>query len=172
METERGAAGVGVHPEQAVRLNLGAGDKQIEGWTSVDLAGEPDVRADVLDLPFPDGHADEVMAIHLFEHLYRWDAPAALREWRRVLKPGGLLILELPDLFKCCQNVLANKGERLGAWGLYGDPGYREPLMVHRWGWTFAELKAELVAAGFRKVREKVPQFHKKARDMRVEALA
>lgn len=163
---------MGVHPGEAVRLNLGAGGKPLDGWISVDLAGEPDVRADVLALPFPDGYADEVMAIHLLEHLYRWDAPAALAEWRRVLKPGGLLILELPDLIKACRNVLTNPDVRMGVWGLFGDPGYREPLMVHRWGWTSTELAAELRAAGFRKVREREPQFHKKGRDMRLEARA
>ena len=35
-----------------------------------------------------------------------------------------------------------------------------------------AELAAELRAAGFRKVREREPQFHKKGRDMRLEARA
>ncbi|UHQ21892.1 methyltransferase domain-containing protein [Lysobacter sp. 5GHs7-4] len=155
-----------------MRLNLGAGHKKIQGWTSVDLTGEPDVRADVLHLPFPDNYADAVMAIHLLEHLFRWDAPAALREWRRVLKPGGLLILELPDLIKSCQNVIAEAGQRMGVWGLYGDPGYREPLMVHRWGWTAEELAGELRAAGFVKVKRREPEFHKKGRDMRLEARA
>lgn len=144
----------------------------MEGWLSVDLAGDPDVRADVLALPFEDGYADEVMAIHLLEHLYRWDAPAALREWRRVLKPGGRLILELPDLIKACRNALTNPDPRMGVWGLFGDPGYEEPLMVHRWGWTSQELAQELRAAGFVRVKVRDPEFHKKGRDMRLEARA
>lgn len=172
METVGSSEGMGIHPPQAVRLNLGAGHKKIEGWTSVDLAGDPDVRADVLALPFPDGYADEIMAIHLLEHLYRWDAPGALCEWKRVLKPGGKLILELPDLLKSCRNVLKSADLRMGVWGLYGDPGYREPLMVHRWGWTADELKAEMKSAGFSSVKVKPPQFHKVMRDMRLEAVA
>lgn len=155
-----------------VRLNLGAGNKRIEGWTSVDLSGEPDVVADIRELPFADGYADEVMAIHVLEHLYRWDAEAALLEWRRVLKPGGLLILELPDLHKCCAAVLAGDRDRMTVWGLYGDPVYKDPLMVHKWGWTREELTTELRAAGFTKIRNREVQFHKPARDMRLEARA
>lgn len=163
---------VAVHPPEVIRLNLGAGNKRIDGWISVDLAGEPDVRADVLSLPFDDGYADEVMAIHLFEHLYRWQSQDALREWLRVLKRGGRLILELPDFEKCCRNILYGSDERMGIWGLFGDPGYKEPLMVHKWAWTADSLTKELLSAGFRRVKRKKPQFHKVARDMRLEAIA
>lgn len=172
METERGGEGVGIHPGEAVRLNIGAGGKVIDGWLSVDLAGEPDICADVRSIPVADGYADEAMAIHVIEHLYRWDAPVALAEWRRVLKPGGLMVIECPDLMKSCRNVLSGQGERLGVWGLFGDPGYRDPLMVHKWAWTAEELMAEMKAAGFKKVRQTIPQFHKKSRDMRIEGRA
>lgn len=161
-----------IHPPALVRLNIGAGNKRIKGWTSIDLAGDPDIKADIKSLPLPDGYADEAMAIHVLEHLYRWEVPATLKEWRRVLKPGGKLVLELPDLIKCCKNVLALLPDRMGMWGLYGDPGYEEPLMVHRWGWTAEELSFALRVAGFTKIRVKDPVFHKHARDMRIEARA
>ncbi len=153
-----------------IRLNLGAGRRPLEGYIGVDIAGEPDVLADVRALPYEDGSVDEVIAIHLLEHLYRWEAPAALAEWARVLKPGGRLVLELPDVVKCCEQVLAGAKDRLGVWGLYGSPEYADPLMCHRWGWRSDELAAELRTAGFTRVRVREPQFHKKARDMRLEA--
>jgi predicted SAM-dependent methyltransferase len=157
-----------------VRLNLGAGDKVVDGWTSVGLAEHHDIRSDVRRLPLPDHYADEAMAIHVLEHLNRWDAPAALREWRRVLKPGGLLILELPDLLKCCKAVLSGAVPHNGLLGLFGDPGLKDELMMHRWGWTPAEVIKELQAAGFTKIRERTPEFHGKRiyRDMRIEARA
>lgn len=151
-------------------MNIGAGGKRIEGWLSIDLAGDPDIKADVKSLPLPDDCADEAMAIHVFEHLYRWEAEDTLREWLRVLKPGGLLILELPDLEKCCRAILAGASDRMGLWGLYGDPGYCEPLMVHKWGWTTKELAELLRSVGFRKVKVRTPEFHKPMRDMRLEA--
>lgn len=160
--------------QTSFRLNLGAGLRHLEGYTSVDAdpSTHPDLVANVLHLVSIDSESvDEVLAIHLLEHLHRWDAPAALREWFRVLKPGGKLALELPDLVKCCQNVLAGRADRAGLWGLYGDPNYENPLMAHRWGWSAAELQVELKAAGFRRVRVTAPQFHKPYRDMRLEAL-
>jgi SAM-dependent methyltransferase len=46
-------------------------------------------------LPFADGSFDVLTAWHVLEHMA--DAARALAEWRRVLRPGGLLILETPD---------------------------------------------------------------------------
>ncbi|MGQ3124840.1 MAG: class I SAM-dependent methyltransferase [Variovorax sp.] len=156
--------------ESPVRLNIGCGAKRLEGYIGVDLVPEADVQADVRALPFPDGHADEILAVHVFEHLYRWESPAALAEWMRVLKPGGRLVLELPDILKVARYILTSEDQRLGLWGAYGDPGYREPLMAHKWGWSASELGCELRAAGFVKVKEKPVQFHKPQRDMRLEA--
>lgn len=47
------------------------------------------------DLPFADDSFDCVTAWHVVEHLP--DVAAALRAWRRVIRPGGLLVLETPN---------------------------------------------------------------------------
>jgi len=175
LAAERSGASVDIfarpHPR---RLNIGAGSKVFDGWISCGFDPDHDVQCDVRVIPLPDGYADEAMVIHVLEHLNRWDAPAALREWRRVLKPGGLLILELPDLIKCCRNVIAGKADRFGLLGLFGDPSFADPLMMHRWAWTEKELISELRDAGFHKVKKKTPQFHgrREYRDMRIEARA
>lgn len=51
-------------------------------------------------LDFPDGHFDRVIAIHVLEHLP--DLPAAVREMRRVIAPGGMLLAVIP-----CEGGLA-----------------------------------------------------------------
>lgn len=48
-------------------------------------------------LPFADGSFDAVVAFELLEHLPRADHAAALREWKRVLAPAGVLLLSTPD---------------------------------------------------------------------------
>ena len=162
-----------LHQADAIRLNIGGGSKRFDGWTNVDLAEGADFVADVRSIPLPDDYADEAMAIHVLEHIQRWEALETLKEWRRVLKPGALLAVELPDLIKCCKSVLRRPEKpRLGIWGLYGDPGYENPLMVHKWGWTADELVAEMRAAGFKGVKVVEPKFHRKDRDMRVEGRA
>lgn len=59
-----------------------------------------DVVADVLDLkPFGDGSVDAIVAKHILEHVL--DIPKALKEWQRVLKPGGKLVIVCPDWRFC-----------------------------------------------------------------------
>jgi SAM-dependent methyltransferase len=53
------------------------------------------VVPEVTELPFLDETFDGVLAVELFEHLF--DPAAAAREFHRVLKPGGLLFVSLPN---------------------------------------------------------------------------
>lgn len=170
-----------------MRINIGCGKRVLDGWTNCDVVRnpeaprDPEILCDARAVPLPDGCADTVMAIHVFEHFHRWDAEAVLAEWKRLLKPGGDLILELPDLVKCCRNYLDGrmKGgkdpDQLARWGIYGDPRTRDPYMCHPWGYAPDELIALLRACGFRSAVEKPTQFHpagRKHRDMRIEAIA
>lgn len=83
------------------RLNWGCGPRPVPGWTNLDRIDAPgiDVRCDLLDgIPLPDQSFDYAVGIHVLQDL-PWPAlPRALDELRRVLKPGGVLRLGLPDL--------------------------------------------------------------------------
>lgn len=158
---------------EALRLNLGAGAMRIEGWLSVGLEDHHDIRQDLTKPLQILAHADDIMAIHVFEHFQRWEAPGILADWHSCLKPGGKLVLEMPELLRCCRSVLDNPDPRRGIWGLFGDPGYKDPLMVHKWCYSEPEIAGLLMDAGFRKPRFTTPQFHgrKTLRDMRVECI-
>lgn len=83
------------------RLNLGCGFDRREGYLNVDLQAfhEPDLIADVTRLPMlPDHFYEEIQAIDVLEHLPRISTEAVLKEWRRLLLPGGLLSLRVPSL--------------------------------------------------------------------------
>ncbi|KPK06929.1 MAG: hypothetical protein AMJ64_08035, partial [Betaproteobacteria bacterium SG8_39] len=172
-----------VAPMALRRLNLGCGDKILEGYVNVDVAASragrrPDVLCDLHKLePFETDSCDEVMAIHVVEHFYRWEVIGVLREWLRVLKPGGRMILECPNLLTACQMVLSNpqaaagpgpEGQR-SMWVLYGDPAWRDPLMCHRWNYTPDSLRALMQEAGLVNVRQEPAQFKlREPRDMRI----
>lgn len=163
-----------------MKLNIGCGNKRVPGFTGVDAS--PRTKADIIapadKIPLPDGCATDIMAIHLLEHFYQWEAPAALTEWARLLQPGGLLIMEMPDLLKWARNLVEGREnlkhpDQLHMWAAYGDPRDKNPLMCHRWGYTFETVKPMLEKAGFVDIVETRPQFHivgRDIRDFRVEA--
>ncbi len=158
--------------QQPVRINLGSGLTRFPGraWINADRNGDPDVHCEAFPLPFETDYADEIWAIHLLEHIHRAEAGTALYEWFRVLKPGGLLVLELPCLDKIAQLIVnGEKNMRLTVMGLFGDPRDEKPDMLHKWCWSKAELTDTLQGVNFQDVQIQEPIFHLPARDFRVE---
>jgi len=173
-----------VIPQDAVRLNLGCGDKKIDGYINVDIAPSrkgvaPDVISDIRKTAFSDNYADEVLSIHTIEHFYYWEVKTVILEWMRILKPGGRLILECPNLINAAREFIKNPKKTCGAgkegqmtmWVFYGDPNWQDPLMCHKWGYTPHSLILLLTECGFVDVRQAPAMYKKKdPRDMRVTA--
>lgn len=83
------------------RLHLGCGPRAAAGWLNLDTWPYPgvDLLADLRSgLPLPEGTMDAALALHVLQDIAWPDLPAAVRELRRVLRPGGVLRLGLPDL--------------------------------------------------------------------------
>jgi len=82
-------------------LNLGCGSKTAPGWINMDLvAAHPDVVAYDLrnGIPFDDEYFDAVYHAHFLEHISPEEAQGVLKECFRVLKPGGVIRVVVPDL--------------------------------------------------------------------------
>lgn len=84
-----------------MKLNIGAGALRLDGFENVDIrAVGDDVRhGHAGDLSFAaDGTVDVLFSHAVFEHVYPAHQLAVLREWRRVLAPGGAVVcLGIPD---------------------------------------------------------------------------
>ena len=169
--------------KKEIKLNLGCGDKILPGYTNVDVVTEragnkPDINCDIRELSiFESDYADEILAVHVVEHFWRWEVNKIILEWIRVLKPGGKLILECPNLKSACEEFLKNpdlnalpgkEGQRT-MWVFYGDPRWQDPLMVHRWGYTPQSLGRLLHECGLKNLKQEPAQFKlREPRDMRI----
>lgn len=162
-----------------MKLNLGCGKKIWPGFVNVDFENnhssiKPDVSCDLTGrLPFEDDSADEAHAYHVLEHFLPYQVPEILLEWKRVLKPGGLIVIEVP-CFDKIMRMFAHKvidGQGIGLdwkqW-LYGDPGCKDVSMLHKWCFSIEELGDTLYDAGFEDVKLEPAQTHVPKRDMRM----
>jgi SAM-dependent methyltransferase len=121
-------------------------------------------------LPLPDGSADGIYASHVLEHLSRRDFFAALDNTHRLLRPGGVFRLIVPDLEFRARRYVADldagridANDRLlrsGSLGLETPPAGLVNLAAyafggskHLWMWDWPSIKAALEQAGFASVR-------------------
>ncbi len=154
-----------------MKLNLGCGKRREDGYVNVDVPGSgADVECDVQELPWPDAVADEVLAVHLLEHIPMLNAALVVKEWARVLAPGGEMVLELPCRDKVFDMIARGVDDpRLVLFPLYGDPRtHRTTADVHRWCWSKVEVALLMRDAGLVDVRSEEPRYHVPIRDMRI----
>jgi len=84
-----------------LRVNLGAGEKPLEGYVNTDVRALRgiDVLADVRRLPFEDGSVEELCSQHLVEHFrFHELRTVILPYWHQLLAPSGQLRVVCPDL--------------------------------------------------------------------------
>jgi SAM-dependent methyltransferase len=94
-----------------LRLNWGSGEFPEPGWINSDIKAGPgiDISCDIRDgLPLEDESIDYIASMHALPEIPLPDLVSALRELRRVLKPGGVLRLGLPDLDKGIKAYIEN----------------------------------------------------------------
>ncbi len=139
------------------RLHLGCGDKHLPGFFHIDIVDGPHVdhAGHVDDLRFiPDDTTELIYACHVLEHFGRYEVVPTLREWYRVLAPGGVLRLAVPD-FAAVVETYRTLGLEDGRNGLVGlvCGGQRTPYDYHKVIFDKPYLTRLLHEAGFAVVR-------------------
>lgn len=87
-------------------LNLGSRNRAIPGFLSMDCDQHEgvDIVGDIADLSrFENGSVGEIYASHCLEHFPHPQTLSVLKEWHRVLVPGGKLYVAVPDFARCVE---------------------------------------------------------------------
>jgi ubiquinone/menaquinone biosynthesis C-methylase UbiE len=166
--------------DRKVMLHVGCGPRgsgvlppefQTADWFEVrlDIAPEvdPDIVANIADMPeVGTATVDGIWSSHNLEHVFSHEVPLVLGEFRRVLRPGGLAHIQVPDITVPAKAIAHGRLEAV----LYSSPagpvtaidmlyGFRpaiergEHFMAHRTAFTKSTMSSKLTDAGFTEVR-------------------
>jgi predicted SAM-dependent methyltransferase len=141
-----------------IRLNLGSGPRKLQGWVNVDVVGmNPDLPWDLRrGIPFPDTSVDAVFFEHVLEHFPLANVFEILDEAKRVLRPGGMVRVGVPDFGRYLLSYAGDKGFIQS-----NRPNRPTPLLAvaevalfhgHRSVWDGETLVRTLEEAGFTEV--------------------
>lgn len=140
-----------------MNLNLGAGGHVLPGYRSVDLAGA-DYLHDLSRRPWPfdTGSVEALLASHVLEHFDKHEGRLFLRECWRILRPGGVLALAVPDMDRFITARLTGDFTPLGGYSwtdlnaLCGGGEHEpNPAQRHRYMYSWESLAYALAAEGF-----------------------
>ena len=140
--------------------SIACGEKPLKGYVNVDLKEPSNLNGYAFQahdlrrpLPYCSGSVDEIYAKHIVEHFTPGEWGQIKYDWVRVLRKGGRLIIETPDIVRCCMNFADDKmGLRWDWWArtIYGEDS---PGMRHKQGCSIPTLKRDLETAGLKVVR-------------------
>lgn len=162
------ALGVG-NDAREVKLHLGCGRSHIPGWINIDVYPAPLAMNLLWQAPFGPGAARYVFVSHALEHLfYPRDVTAFLGEVLRLLAPGGVVRIVVPDIEQCIEAYASNDrtffASRRETWSWWPENATRledflaysgagaEPAYLfeaHKYGYDFETLSKVLHGAGF-----------------------
>jgi predicted SAM-dependent methyltransferase len=139
---------------ERVMLHLGCGPIDVPGYINVDIKSFPHVHYvhDVFPLEiFESNKFELVYASHILEHFSIPEVPSVLQEWHRILKPGGILRLGVPDfptiieIYQNTKDIKEIQGPLMG--------GQTDIFNFHKSVYDKQFISLMLHNTGFREVR-------------------
>lgn len=174
------------HESRPIKLHLGCGGVRWLDFINVDLHPHDEskrdesrdgciaeVFADIRNLGLPDESIDEIFTSHTIDHFTRWEAIDMLRDWHRMLRPGGVVVIEVADFNRCVLWLFhpSRRKRELARNQFYGNQWDRIDFETHRYVWSSRELRGVLREIGFGHVHSShATQTHYPGRDMRITA--
>lgn len=130
-----------------MKLDVGSGPFPKAGYRTCDMFVGADYQCPMWRIPVEDGEVEAIWSSHALEHVGKAMVAPTLAEWFRVLRPGGLLELEVPDLRWVCRNWLEHQSDDWHMDTIFGNQEHEGEF--HKTGFTPAILERRLREAGF-----------------------
>jgi predicted SAM-dependent methyltransferase len=160
-----------IRAEKELNLNVGSGGRGLPGWLNTDAIAHPSDQTFSCDirrrLPMTDGSVARIFAEHVIEHIdFRHELPAVLREFRRVLKPGGWIRIIVPDGRRFAEAYLTNDPMLWSSLGFKALPADMPTPMAmlnhvfhqggeHHFAYDFETMAWVLKSEGFADIRQR-----------------
>ena len=118
---------------EKITLNIGCGERTFKeypaGYRCINVdqrdLSNVDKVMDVRKLEFPDEYFDYILASDIIEHFPIAETRDVLNEWKRVLKPEGVIEFRTPNLEAICKRYISGLHDaKLTSWLLYGAQSY------------------------------------------------
>jgi len=140
-----------------IKINMGCGWRDFgDSWIHID-SGDYDHLdyKSITDLnQFADNSIDLIYASHVVEYFDREEVVPLLDEWKRVLKPSGILRIAVPN-FKEMSDLYSSGKYTLDSFVglLYGKMPMGKQTIYHKTTYDFLSLKKVLESSGYKKVK-------------------
>lgn len=136
-----------------MKLHLGCGWRNFgKNWIHID-GGDYDHLdyKDITKLPFDDNSVDVIYTSHVLEYFDREEVIDILNEWKRVLRPDGILRIAVPDFESMCNLYIDGKislDKILGP--LYGKMKMSNSNIYHKTTYDYLSLHKICNDLGFK----------------------